>query len=443
MQWSVLVEVEVDERAGIVGWERAIQEAGRDAMRRALAQAVHAYEERHPACVHCGREQSRSEGTVRRVVRTCFGRVVLALRRQHCLSCGRRFRPSQGCLQGLGRGQITPDLAAACALAGASWPFATAARVLHRLSGAAISAEAVRRLSVQAGRQEAAGQQAEAVRLLQPTAQDVRAERDAAEQARRTTDAVSAPAPARLVVGLDGGWVPSREPRGGMEGKVGVVATGAEPVGRQGRQRLTPRRYVATFADSEQVGQLAYAAAVALGGQEAHEQVVLGGGAGWIKTQADLHFPEAVGILDWAHVERALHHAMRAARPGPTHRARRRELHQHLPDLLWHGDLEATLAALLALRPPPPADPLPALDDTIGYLRGQRAWLGDYAAWQAAGYPVGSGLIERAVALVITWRMERRGMRGLRLNASAVVALRVRELNADWDSHHALSPPAT
>ncbi len=31
-------------------------------------------------------------------------------------------------------------------------------------------------------------------------------------------------APELLMVGLDGGWVPSREQAGGMEGKVGVIA---------------------------------------------------------------------------------------------------------------------------------------------------------------------------------------------------------------------------
>ncbi len=45
------------------------------------------------------------------------------------------------------------------------------------------------------------------------------------------------------------------DPSGGMEGKVGVVATGSQPVGKQGRQRLTPRRYVATFGESRQVGR--------------------------------------------------------------------------------------------------------------------------------------------------------------------------------------------
>ncbi len=67
----------------------------------------------------------------------------------------------------------------------------------------------------------------------------------------------------------------------------------------------------------------------------------------------------------------------------------------------------------------------------MAYRQNQRAWLGDYAAWQAAGYPVGSGVIERAVALVINRRMQRQGMRWRRVNASFVTALRVRQFNAD------------
>ena len=97
------------------------------------------------------------------------------------------------------------------------------------------------------------------------------------------------------------------------------------------------------------------------------------------------------------------------------------------------GDVLASAARigseLRALHPPAPAEPVPLLEQTVRSLEGQRAWLGDYAAWQQ-GYPVGSGLIERAVAIVINWRMKGRGMRWRRANASAVVALRVRHLNA-------------
>ena len=42
---------------------------------------------------------------------------------------------------------------------------------------------------------------------------------------------------------------------------------------------------------------LSYAAACELGATEAKQQVVLGDGAQWIKTQAQEHFPEAVKIL--------------------------------------------------------------------------------------------------------------------------------------------------
>jgi hypothetical protein len=52
--------------------------------------------------------------------------------------------------------------------------------------------------------------------------------------------------------------------------------------------------------------------------------------------------------------------------------------------------------------------------------------------WRQQGYPVGSGIIERAVAVVINRRMKKRGMSWRRVNATAVVALRAAFLNDDW-----------
>ena len=68
---------------------------------------------------------------------------------------------------------------------------------------------------------------------------------------------------------------------------------------------------------------LTYAAACDLGATEAKQQVVLGDGADWIKTQASEHFPEAVTILDWPHVWRNIRDAVRAVQPGkrPARRA--------------------------------------------------------------------------------------------------------------------------
>lgn len=77
---------------------------------------------------------------------------------------------------------------------------------------------------------------------------------------------------------------------------------------------------------------------------------------------------------------------------------------------------------------------IPASADINTYLQNQRNWIGNYQQWQEADYPVGSGLVERGVAVVINPPMKRRGMRWKGTNATAVVALRVRRLNADWDA---------
>ena len=79
-----------------------------------------------------------------------------------------------------------------------------------------------------------------------------------------------------------------------------------------------------------------------------------------------------------------------------------------------------------------PAEPSETIQKAITYLEHQRPWIGSYALWRKQGYPVGSGMIERAVTLVINRRMKKRGMRWKRPNATAVVALRTDLLNDDW-----------
>jgi hypothetical protein len=75
-----------------------------------------------------------------------------------------------------------------------------------------------------------------------------------------------------------------------------------------------------------------------------------------------------------------------------------------------------------------------ALQEVIGYLQTQLDWLGNYEQWQQQGYPVGSGLVERAAAMVINLRMKKRGMRWKRANATALAALRVQRINAEWEA---------
>lgn len=428
MRVEVSLRIELPASGDINGVEPVVVEAGRRAMVDTIGAACREYERAVVACPSCASEALQSDGTDERVLLCSFGRVELSLRRLRCEGCGRRFRPAEPFLGSLGGANVTAKLEQACVLAGESWPYVTAARVLHELCGAQVSPEWVRRLTQRAGTAEAQRQLAEAEEVVQPTAEAVRT---ACTQAQ-TSDARERREPELLMVGLDGGWVASREQAGGMEGKVGVVATEAVPMGR-GRRRLCRRRYTATFGPSSHLGALTYAAASALDGEHARAQVVLGDGAHWIKTEAELHFPAAVKVLDWPHLSRAVQRAIRAARPGRRRRSERRVLHQELTEYLWRGNVEQALARLTALQPPTDAEPIPALETAIRYLEEQQDWLGDYQAWRDAAYPIGSGLVERAIELVINRRLRRRGMRWKRENAHALVALRTHTLNADWD----------
>jgi hypothetical protein len=141
------------------------------------------------------------------------------------------------------------------------------------------------------------------------------------------------------------------------------------------RWRYRTHRYAATFASSAVLGQQAAAAVQQVGSAQA-EQVVIADGARWIKTQTQRHFPAATCILDWPHLWRTIAKAV---------------LEQWQQEQKGHPPIKALTAA-------------------ITYLDSQRDWIGHYEQWQQQGYPVGSGLIERAVAVVLNRRMKRQGM---------------------------------
>ncbi len=431
MYITVSLKIELDASTTLSQMEEQIQQAGRGVMQAALAQAIRQSEAQAMKCPQCGSERVQTQGTKRRVLLTSFGRVDLPLKRVRCQQCRQLFRPAQRCLAQVQGHNVTPTLRDLAALVGSSWPYETAAGVLKRLSGVHLSDERLRQLTNEQGSLLARHQQSEAQQVLNEAVnlEQMRAERAHSRPARR-------PAPPQwLQVGLDGGWLLSRESKGGMEGKVGVVASQVEEVGKHGRHRLARRRYVATFGSAEEVGRLTYAAACALEATEAERQVVLGDGADWIKTQASEHFPEAVKILDWPHLWRKVQAAVRALQPGKqaTRRAWRKAQYEVLLPLLWHGQREEALRHFHRLCPPSGEVPVP-LEEALRYLETQAEWMGNYACWQEQGYPVGSGLVERAVALVINVRMKKRGMRWKRANATAVVALRVQRINAEWQA---------
>lgn len=462
MQVQVSLTIELAASASLTEMEQQIQAAGRQAMRAALKQAIRQWEDQSPTCPHCGDKRRRLEGTTRRVIATLFGRVQVPRRRFRCQGCGRRWCPANGLFAQLQGGNISAPLQEAAMMAGCSWPYRVASSQLKRLSGADISAEEIRRLTNRQGQQRAAQQQAAAERTCSPPAvQAPTAEPEPPDllgslSGEVAEPAVQAPAaePERppMLVGLDGGWVASREQRGGMEGKVAVVCSKVEDLPmpthsrtfswseRGGprrppkqRHRLAQRRYVATFGPSEQLGQLARASAQSLHPEPKRPVVLIADGAKWIKTEQGRHFPQATCILDWAHLWREISGALRAVGRAKQLSKPERDYQLSLYRCwLWQGCVDLALQGLRRLRTGLETEPLERLNEAITYLENQRDWIGSYEQWQEQGYPVGSGMIERAVSLVINRRMKKRGMRWKRANGTAVVALRTDLLNEDW-----------
>ena len=333
VQITVSLTVDLPATADVDRVEPLILDAGRQAMREALRLAALHAQAQVATCPVCGHPRLHADGTDRRVVLASFGRVEVPVLRKRCAACRHRFRAAATFFAPLDGANVTAELGRQAAVAGADAPFARAAHTLQEHGGAQVSPETLRQQTIRHGTTIAQQHAQAAARLLTPTAADVRAEREAALATPCTPPAAPPP---RVLVELDGGWIASRDQAGGMEGKVAVVATGVEPISPT-RQRLAPRRYVATFGSAEQLGALAYAAADALGATESPEQVVLGDGAAWIKTQAAWHFPDAVTILDWPHLERSVHKAIRTARPGPGCRDERRALYERIEGQLWGG----------------------------------------------------------------------------------------------------------
>jgi hypothetical protein len=73
------------------------------------------------------------------------------------------------------------------------------------------------------------------------------------------------------------------------------------------------------------------------------------------------------------------------------------------------------------------------VQDAAAYLEGNRDRM-KYDEYLAAGYPIGSGVVEGACRHLVKDRMERTGMRWLPSGAQAMLDLRATYLNGEWDA---------
>jgi len=292
-------------------------------------------------------------------------------------------------------------------------PFAQAAEHLAFFWGVRVSVSTARRHAEAAGAAYVAVQAAEVERL----------EREAPPPPR---------GPAVQQISADGAMVPLV---GGTWAEVKTLAIGTVVVdparaGAGGGAHATERSYFSRLADHETFTRLAYVELYRRGTETAGVVVGVMDGAEWEQRLLDRYRPDAVRVLDFPHVLEHLAAAAQATFGAGTAAAWIADQ----ADALKGGAPSAVLVALSALPTGSATNPTAAdtgRDGAFRYLEKRLDQL-RYADFLAAGYPIGSGLVESANKLVVEVRLKGSGMHWRKENVDPMLALRNITCNERW-----------
>lgn len=288
----------------------------------------------------------------------------------------------------------------------ATWmPFAQAAKHLKRSTRVELSEPTVRRQTLAAGAAYVAFQTAQAEHILQ-------------------TCPACPCAPDCVVVSADGAMVPLRH---GEWAEVKTLVVGErDPTAPAGD--LHTLSYFSRLSDAASFGDAAVV--------ETHRRGVAGAGrvagvvdgAVWLQGFLDLHCPDAVRILDFPH---AVEHVSLVGQAvfgvGTPEASDWLALQRHT---LKHEGGTVLLSALHTLM-----EAYPEVEECrvpVEYLSKRVKQL-DYPAFEAAGWPLGSGVVESANKVVMEGRLKGAGMRWAREHVNPMVALRTVVYSDRWD----------
>lgn len=187
---------------------------------------------------------------------------------------------------------------------------------------------------------------------------------------------------------------------------------------------------------SERFGLSLWSLAVGCGMLQAAEVIFISDGGTWCNTVAEMYFKDATRILDWYHLSEHVWEAGRVLYPQEKAAGHWvDECLEHLHDSSGIGLLRH-LERSRAVRP---AAEQSVLDGLIGYLR-PRVTHTDYVDYRAAGYVIGSGMMESTCKQVVGQRLKGPGMQWSEAGAVAMAALVAHRLNSTWDRFWASRP---
>jgi hypothetical protein len=259
---------------------------------------------------------------------------------------------------------------------------------------------------------------------------------------RETPEPVAGPALQQMSV--DGAFVPLVHGQW-AEVKTLVLGTVSEPFleGGERRVRTSDLSYFSRLADHESFGRLATVETWRRGTERAGAVCAVNDGAEWEQKFVDLHRPDAIRILDFAHAAGYVAQAGQAMF-GEGTAASKQWLQVQLHELKW-GDPDKVLGKLRGLREDL-ADQaggegegkgeviqakIKVVAESLEYLHKRREQI-RYAEFIAAGYPIGSGAVESGNKLVVEARLKGAGMHWAREHVDGMVALRNALCSGRW-----------
>ena len=364
------------------------------------------------ACACGGRFASRKrEG---KTIRTLLGAIRTIRTVQRCTGCGAWRVPADETLDVVGTG-YSAGLRRSISKLGSEVCFERGRELLFDLAGVRLPAKEVERVSESVGAEVLRGEETRAQLLAAGASED------------------GNESPAILYITADGTGVPvlRRETAGrrgkgadgvsrSREAKLGAVFT-QTTVDDEGNPVRDPASttYAGKIESAEEFGERLYAEARRRGLERAGQTVVIGDGAPWVWNLADLHFPQAVQIVDFYHVAEHLGNLAQLLYGGRE--TEKKAWFRRMRKKLKKGQVGEIVLTLEALKLRGRKKEEVARE--VGYFKKNEQRM-KYDRFRRRRLFIGSGVVEAGCKSLIGKRLKQSGMHWSLRGANAIIALR-------------------
>ncbi len=178
--------------------------------------------------------------------------------------------------------------------------------------------------------------------------------------------------------------------------------------------------FIGAIETAEEFGRRIYPEAVRRGLMNVEKVVVLGDGAEWIRNLAELHFPEAIQIVDLYHTREHVSKLCKILFAPNSDEINKHRIQWW--DHLDHGKVEE-IAEEARQNKPDDLEKNEEVEKEIAYLIKNKERM-RYDKFRAQGLFVGSGVVEAGCKTVIGMRLKQSGMEWSVRGANAIISLR-------------------